>query len=167
MLIEIFTGNFIDPTKTRPSGEALLRRVLHGNELPHISAAVDAYNLASMKTIIPISDFDLDRLTLPFQVRFAEDGEPFMGIGMDKPVDLADKMLVLADKKQVLCLYPYRDCDHTKIAMQTRNLMVIGYGATGITEQQLEEAIKTTLAHIKQVSQGEIERIKVLGSSRQ
>ena len=32
----------IDPTKTRPSGEALLRRVLHGDELPRISTVVDA-----------------------------------------------------------------------------------------------------------------------------
>jgi DNA/RNA-binding domain of Phe-tRNA-synthetase-like protein len=57
----------IDPTKTRPSGEALLRRVLHGEELPNISTAVDAYNLASMKTIIPISGFDLDRIAPPFR----------------------------------------------------------------------------------------------------
>jgi len=35
----------IDPTKTRPSGEALPRRVLHGKELPRISTVVDAYNL--------------------------------------------------------------------------------------------------------------------------
>src|SRR5208337_3507917 len=52
----------IDPTKTRPSGEALLRRVLNGNELPKISTVVDAYNLASMQTIVPISGFDRDQL---------------------------------------------------------------------------------------------------------
>jgi len=57
----------IDPTKTRPSGEALLRRVLHGDELPQISTVVDAYNLASMKTIIPISGFDKDRLNPQFK----------------------------------------------------------------------------------------------------
>jgi DNA/RNA-binding domain of Phe-tRNA-synthetase-like protein len=55
----------IDPTKIRPSGEALLRRVLNGNELPSISTVVDAYNLASMQTIIPISGFDRDRLNPP------------------------------------------------------------------------------------------------------
>jgi DNA/RNA-binding domain of Phe-tRNA-synthetase-like protein len=55
----------IDPTKTRSSGEALLRRVLHGKEPPRVSTVVDAYNLASMKTIIPISGFDKDRLN-PF-----------------------------------------------------------------------------------------------------
>jgi DNA/RNA-binding domain of Phe-tRNA-synthetase-like protein len=90
----------IDPTKTRPSGEALLRRVLHGNELPRISTVVDAYNLASMKTIIPISGFDKDRLNPPFHVRFAKNGETFMGIGMVKPMTLTDKMLVLADEKK-------------------------------------------------------------------
>ncbi len=78
----------IDPTKTRPSGEALLRRVLHGEELPNVSTAVDAYNLASMKTIIPISGFDLDQLAPPFHVRFAKENETFTGIGMKAPIAL-------------------------------------------------------------------------------
>jgi len=60
----------VDPTKTRPSGEALLRRVLHRRELPCISPVVDAYNLASLKTMIPISGFNKDRLNPPFQIRF-------------------------------------------------------------------------------------------------
>ena len=36
----------IDPTKTRPASEALIRRVLAGKMLPTINTAVDAYNLA-------------------------------------------------------------------------------------------------------------------------
>jgi len=151
----------IDPTKTRPSGEALLRRVLHGDELPQISTVVDAYNLASMKTIIPISGFDRDHLTPPFQVRFARNGETFIGIGMSKPMTLSDKMLVLTDEKQVLCIYPYRDSDYTKITEQTRNVLIVGYGAPGITEQQLKEAVETTLFYIKMVSGGEAEMVKV------
>jgi DNA/RNA-binding domain of Phe-tRNA-synthetase-like protein len=151
----------IDPTKTRPSGEALLRRVLHGDKLPRISTIVDAYNLASMKTIIPISGFDKDCLNQPFHVRFAENNEAFTGIGMSKPMSLTNKMLVLADQKQILCIYPYRDSDHTKITEKTRNVLITGYGAVGITEQQLTEAEKTTLKHIKLVSNGEIEMIKV------
>jgi len=156
----------IDPTKTRPSGEAWLRRVLHGDELPQISTVVDAYNLASMKTIIPISGFDKDCLNPPFQIRFAENGETFTGIGMSKPMTLTDKMLVLANEKQVLCIYPYRDSDHTKIAGHTRNVLIVGYGALGITEQQLTEAVETTLAYIKLVSDGETEKVKVFNSTR-
>ena len=157
----------IDPTKTRPSGEALLRRVLHGDELPRISTVVDAYNLASMKTIIPISGFDKDRLNPPFQVRFAKNGEAFIGIGMSKPMALMGKMLVLADEKQVLCIYPYRDLNYTKITEQTRNVLIVGYGASGITEKQLGEAVKTTLSYIKLVSDGEIEMVKVFSSTLQ
>jgi len=155
----------IDPTKTRPSGEALLRRGLHGDELPRISTVVDAYNLASMKTIIPISGFDGGKLNPPFNVRFAENGETFAGIGMSKTVILMDKMLVLADKKQVLCIYPYRDADNTKITEKTKNVFIVGYGAPGINEQTLKEAVETTLLYIKLISGGEIEMIKVFNST--
>jgi DNA/RNA-binding domain of Phe-tRNA-synthetase-like protein len=151
----------IDPTKTRPSGEALLRRVLHGDELPRTSTVVDAYNLASMKTIIPISGFDKDRLNPPFEVRFARNGETFTGIGMSKPITLTDKMLVLADQKQVLCIYPYRDSDYTKITENTRDVLVVGYGAPEILQEQIREAVETTLSYIKLVSGGETVMLKV------
>jgi len=156
----------IDPTKTRPSGEALLRRVLHGDELPHISTVVDAYNLASMKTIIPISGFDKNRLNPPFQIRFARNGEMFTGIGMTQPMQLTDNVLVLSDEKGVLCIYPYRDADYTKITLQTKDVLIVGYGASGIEEHSLKEAVETTLSCIQQVSGGEIETIKVLNSTR-
>jgi DNA/RNA-binding domain of Phe-tRNA-synthetase-like protein len=151
----------IDPTKTRPSGEALLRRVLNGNELPCISTVVDSYNLASMQTVVPISGFDRDCLSPPLKVRFAGNGEQFVGIGMDKPMQLSERMLVLTDQKQVLCIYPYRDSDCTKITMQTRNAVIIGYGAPGISREKLKDAVETTLIYIKQVAGGGIEAAEV------
>lgn len=155
----------IDPTKTRPSGEALLRRVLNGNELPSISTVVDAYNLASMETIIPISGFDRDRLNPPFHILFAKN-EAFTGIGMNKPMILAEKMLILTDKKQVLCIYPYRDSDYTKITTQTQNAVIIGYGAPRIEEGQLKRAVEKTLEYIRRVSGGKVELAKVFGISK-
>ena len=154
----------IDPTKTRPSGEALLRRVLNGNELPNISTAVDAYNLASMQTIVPISGFDEERLRPPFHLRFAKN-EAFTGIGMDKPMLQTERMLVLTDEKQILCVYPYRDSDHSKITLQTQNAVIIGYGAPGISQEQLKEAVEMTLEYIKRVSGGEKESLKVFAKS--
>jgi DNA/RNA-binding domain of Phe-tRNA-synthetase-like protein len=154
----------IDPTKTRPSGEALLRRVLNGNELPNISTVVDAYNLASMQTIIPISGFDRDRLNPPFHIRFAKN-EAFTGIGMDKPMLLTNKVLVLTDEKRILCVYPYRDSDYTKITLQTRNAVIIGYGAPGIRVGQLKEAVEKTLEYIIDVSGGEVESVKIFGTA--
>lgn len=155
----------IDPTKTRPSGEALLRRILRGEELPTISTAVDAYNLASAKTMIPISGFDKDHLSPPLQVRFAMNDENFLGIGMNKPITLTDKMLVLADEKQVLCIYPHRDSDYTKITEGIQNVLIVGYGAPGIAEYQVGEAVEIALKYIKMVSEGEIKMVKVFSST--
>jgi len=152
----------IDPTKTRPSGEALLRRVLNGNELPNISTVVDAYNLASMEAIVPISGFDRDQLHPPFHVRFAKN-ETFIGIGMDKPMLLTEKMLVLTDEKQILCVYPYRDSDNTKITLRTHKPVIIGYGAPAIGQEQLKAGVERTMEYIKRVSGGEIETISVFG----
>lgn len=156
----------IDATKTRPSGEALLRRVLHGSDLPRISTVVDAYNLASMMTIIPISGFDRDHLKPPFQVRFANDGEAFTGIGMSKPMRLTDIMLVLADEMQVLSIYPYRDSDHSKITVETTNALIVAYGAPGIVEEQLRRAVESTISNIELTSDGETQMIQVFSSTR-
>ena len=150
----------IDPTKTRPSGEALLRRMLNGNELPNISSAVDAYNLASMQTIVPISGFDRDLLNPPFHIRFAEN-ETFTGIGMNKPILLNEKMLVLIDEKRVLCIYPYRDCDQTKITLGTHNAVIVGYGAPRITCEGLKEAVEKTLEYVRSVSGGQVESVEI------
>jgi DNA/RNA-binding domain of Phe-tRNA-synthetase-like protein len=118
-----------------------------------------------METIVPISGFDKGRLNLPFHVRFAKNEETFAGIGIVKPMTLTDKMLILADEKQVLCIYPYRDSDRTKITDGTRNVLIVGYGAKETAEQQLTEAVETTLAYIKLVSDGEAEITKVFSST--
>jgi len=151
----------IDPTKIRPSGEALLRRILRGKPLPTISTVVDAYNLASLKTIIPLSGFDLKLLNPPLQIRFSKENEKFQGIGMVTPIMLKSNMLVLADKTRILCVYPYRDADATKITQETREVVIVGYGAPGITEDQLKNAVEMTLKFIEHVSGGETETIKV------
>jgi DNA/RNA-binding domain of Phe-tRNA-synthetase-like protein len=162
---DLFWSLGIDPTKTRPSGEALLRRVLHGDEIPLISTVVDAYNLASVKTIIPLSGFDLNQISLPLVVRFSREGEEFHGIGMNKPVTVADKMLVVADTKRIVCIYPHRDADATKITEKTKNVAIIGYGAPKIGQDQLLDAVQTALNFIEQAAGGTVETVSVFKST--
>ena len=49
----------IDPTRTRPSSEALLRRVLKGESLYRLNRLVDAINWASLAMLLPIGLYDL------------------------------------------------------------------------------------------------------------
>ena len=48
----------IDPTKTRPSNEALLRRVRKGDTIPRINSAVDIVNWCSLEFQLPYGLYD-------------------------------------------------------------------------------------------------------------
>jgi len=151
----------IDPTKTRPAGEALLRRALHGNDIPGISNVVDAYNLASLETIIPLSGFDQDLVSPPLEIRFSTERDEFTGIGMNKPIKFTQRTLLVADTKQILCVYPYRDANRTKINPRTRSVLIIGYGALGIGKDQLVNAVEKALVYIESTAGGVKERVNV------
>lgn len=52
----------IDPSKVRPSSEALVRRVLQGKGLARVNTAVDAANLASLSILRPVGLYDADKI---------------------------------------------------------------------------------------------------------
>lgn len=157
----------IDPTKTRPSGEALLRRVLNGNEIPSILNVVDAYNLTSLETIIPLSGFDQDQVFPPLEIRFSNAQDEFLGIGMDKPARITEKTLLLADRKRILCIYPYRDAQATRITEETHDMLIIGYGAPSVSRSQLVDAVEKALAYIEKVTEGKRQTVNVFQSNQQ
>jgi len=131
----------VDPTKTRPAAEALIRRVLRGRPLPKINSLVDAYNLASMKSEIAFAAFDADELGDSLLMRFAVDGEEFLGIGMAKPMQLTRSEVVIADSEKLVAIYPYRDAEEAKITQKTRNVLFIACGVPGIDEENLRLAL--------------------------
>ena len=81
----------MDPTRTRPSSEALLRRVLKGRSLYVISNAVDACNLASLSFLLPIGLYDLDRIEGDIVLRLGRPGEEYPGIRKG-PVHVAGRL---------------------------------------------------------------------------
>jgi DNA/RNA-binding domain of Phe-tRNA-synthetase-like protein len=85
----------IDPTKTRPSSEALLRRVRKGDELPRINSLVDVINWCSLESQLSFGLYDLDRIHGDVTLRLGRDGESYPGIRKDA-VHVAGR-LTLAD----------------------------------------------------------------------
>ncbi len=130
----------IDPTKNRPAAEALIRRVLSDRPIPKINTWVDAYNLVSINTAIPIASFDSDLLEGNLLMREAKAGEEFLGIGMDKPVTLGGGEAVIQDDKRLVAIYPYRDADHSKVSQRTKNVLMLLCGAPGITKEKLNSS---------------------------
>ena len=79
----IFHRTGVDPTRYRPSSEALLRRVVKGKGLYFINSAVDVVNYFSLKTLLPMGVFDADQVKLPVEFRAGREGETYQGVGRD------------------------------------------------------------------------------------
>ena len=145
---DFFWSIRIDPTKTRPASEALIRRILAGKKLPTINTLVDTYNLASIKSKIALATFDADKLEGIIFMRFSEEGEQILGIGMKKPLILKGGEIVVSDTKKLVAVYPYRDSDNTKVTEKTENASLVICGVPGITKETLESASKLTFEYI-------------------
>jgi len=136
---EIYRAFGVDPGSRNPSAEALLRRVIRNKALPTINTIVDAYNLASAESMIPMAAYDASKLSLPVELRFAQAGEVLVPIGGGDALPIQPSELVYADQKQVICLdFNYRDADATKITLDTTDvlLLVDGCGATSVDTVQ-------------------------------
>ncbi len=144
----------IDPTKIRPASEALVRRVLQGNELPTINTLVDAYNLASLKSGIPLAAFDSKNLNGKLKIRLGERGEKFLGIGMEKPMELKGGEIVVSDEEKLIAIYPYRDSSETKITTRTQEVLLMVCGAPEVGDR-MEKAEEIMLEYVKRFCDGE------------
>ncbi|MBT3284416.1 hypothetical protein HN807_08525 [Candidatus Bathyarchaeota archaeon] len=134
-----------DPTKNRPAAEALIRRVLNGRPIPKINTWVDAYNLVSIQTAIPIASFDADLIVGDLLMREAEAGEEFLGIAMKKPMILKGREAVIQDDQRLVAIYPFRDADHSKVTGDTRNVLMLLCGAPNIALETLEASAKVAV----------------------
>jgi len=74
----------IDPTKTRPSSEALLRRVRKGDTLPRINSMVDVCNWCSFEFQLPYGLYDAAHIQGDVTLRIGREGESYPGIRKDE-----------------------------------------------------------------------------------
>lgn len=73
----LFRAAGTDPTRHRPSNEALLRRLLKGEEIPRINPIVDLNNCLSAALAVPVCVMDLRQLAPPFHFRAGMAGESY------------------------------------------------------------------------------------------
>lgn len=138
----------IDPTKMRPSSEALVRRVLQGRDIPTINTLVDSYNLASMESHVTEAAYDTSALRGGLKLTFAKEGEEFLGIGMKEPIRLSGREIVVRDEELIVSVYPYRDSDYSKTTTHTKEAILMICGVPGIPLEKLREAERLSVTYI-------------------
>ena len=138
----------IDPTKTRPASEALVRRFLHSQTLPKINNAVDAGNLASVSTFVPIGLYDIGKISGKLLLRFARNGEQFTDM-TGKTQGLNGNEIVLGDDAGVIHLFPHRDSQRTMILAATNKMLIVGCGVPGVPRSRVDAAAEKVISFLK------------------
>lgn len=135
----------VDPTRTRPSSEALRRRVRKGERLPRVNTLVDIGNWCSAETALPYGLYDLDRIEEPIVIRLGRPGETYSGIRRDE-VHVAGR-LVAADARGPFG-NPTADSARTMVTASTSRLLVIVFAPAAIDEAHTRRALDLTAARL-------------------
>ena len=141
----------IDPTKTRPSNEALLRRVRKGDTIPRINSAVDIVNWCSLEFQLPYGLYDSSKITGAVTMRRGLEGEKYAGIRKDE-VNVGGRITVVDDAGPFG--NPTSDSSRTMVTPATTELMIVVYGPIEIPKAQLERVMSITAERMKMILGG-------------
>jgi DNA/RNA-binding domain of Phe-tRNA-synthetase-like protein len=128
----------MDPSKYRPSSEALLRRVVQGKGLYRVSNVVDIGNLGSLETGWPYGCYDRSKINLPIALRHGAVGEKYEGIG--KQTWHLEGRPVLADSAGPFGS-PISDSTRSMITESAKEIMIVIYAPARVLDTSLNLAM--------------------------
>jgi len=117
-----------NPKKYPCSVEALLRRVLKGQDLPAINGVVDLYNMLSLKYVLPVGGEDWSKLTSDLCLTSAQGDEPFLTTsdGQEHVTSPDPGEIVWADEAGVTCRrWNWRQGRRTQLTEETSSMYFV------------------------------------------
>jgi DNA/RNA-binding domain of Phe-tRNA-synthetase-like protein len=141
----------VDPTKVRPSSEALLRRVRRGEALPRINTLVDICNWCSVEVQLPYGLYDLDRIVPPIVVRRGGAGEEYPGIRKD--VVHVEGRLVVADAQGPFG-NPTSDSARTMVSVAARRVLAVVFAPVSVPATEMVRVLDLTASRIASAADG-------------
>jgi len=135
----------LDPTKTRPSSEALLRRVRKGDPLPRINTLVDVCNWCSLEFQLPYGLYDAAHVEGDIELRLGREGESYPGIRKDD-VHVAGR-LTLADARGPFG-NPTSDSARTMVTTATTSAIVVVFAPAAMVRRELGQVLDQTVARM-------------------
>jgi DNA/RNA-binding domain of Phe-tRNA-synthetase-like protein len=125
---EAYRGFGAKPKKYPCSVEALLQRVLKGQELPAINGIVDLYNTISLKYVLPVGGEDWSKLSSDLRLIYAKGDEPFLtsSAGEEQITYPESGEIVWADQDGVTCRrWNWRQGRRTQLTEATHSIYFV------------------------------------------
>jgi len=133
---ELYRRTGEDPTKIRPSSEALLRRILRGESLSRINSLVDTCNLCSLEFLLPIGLYDRERIRGEVTARLGRAGESYESLG--KGIYAVEDRLALFDGSGPFGS-PTNDSRRTAITEATTSCLMVIFAPASYAPARLVE----------------------------
>jgi DNA/RNA-binding domain of Phe-tRNA-synthetase-like protein len=131
----------LDPTKRRPSSEALLRRVRKGDPLPRINSMVDVCNWCSLEFQLPYGLYDAAHIDGDVVLRLGTPGESYPGIRKDD-VHVGGR-ITLADRRGPFG-NPTSDSARTMVTTATTRALVVVFAPFELDERRVSHVLDVT-----------------------
>jgi len=152
------------PQRTRPSVEALLRRLDPG--LPRVDRLTDAYNAVSIAHLLPIGGEDVTGYVGPARLTRADGSEPFdttsSGAAVVEHPDPGE--VIWRDDAGVTCRrWNWRQCRRTRITESTTSAVFILDGLAALGPDGLQAAGLELVTHLGRLSPGAQFATRLLG----
>lgn len=143
----------IDPSRYRPSSEALLRRLLQGNAFFWINSAVDINNFFSVHHALPFGIYDQDQLMGDVVFRIGRADDIYEGLN-GREVNMEGKLL-LADENGAFGS-PIVDSKRTSVTESSRNLMQVIFFHEQVSAQKKDEILGSVGRMFTEINGGEV-----------
>ena len=155
----LFKSVGVDPSRYRPSSEALVRRVAQGKGLYQINTAVDVNNWSSLEERLPFGIYDAQRIAGQVLLQLGRENAAYEGIGKSL-VSLEGKML-LADEQGAFGS-PISDSTRAMVTAQTRDIQLVIFAAD-VAPEALRSILNLTAERLSRFNGGTVEELGSAG----
>ncbi|MFC1568800.1 B3/4 domain-containing protein [bacterium] len=135
----------IDPTKRRPSSEALLRRALKNKSLYSVNTLVDVGNWCSLDFLLPICVYDADKIHGSVKIRIGTSSDKYDAL--NGSVLNLEGRYCLADDQGAFGS-PITDSKHTAVDVNTKHTLFIIFGPGQYPEEKMKDHVGGSIQRI-------------------
>ncbi|KWW16581.1 hypothetical protein AS888_24460 [Peribacillus simplex] len=148
----IFKATGTNPSRYRPSVEALYRRVKKQNYLAPIHSAIDLNTFFSLLYEVPIGIYDADKLAGKISIKIGESADGY--VGLNGRLNSLDNMIASADHEGPFGS-PYVDSERTKVTEETKRALQIIYLQPKTPIEEARQLTKSLMDMFLEIHGGE------------
>jgi DNA/RNA-binding domain of Phe-tRNA-synthetase-like protein len=151
----LFKAIGIDPTKRRPSSEALMRRALNNKGFKSVNLLVDIGNWCSLQFLLPVCVYDASQVNGEIEGRIGRPDDGYIAI---------DNCYLNLHNRYLICDLtgpigsPIKDSLKTKVTTSTKKAVLLIYAPADFPEDVLLSWLDKFISRVKKYCLGNLIR---------